>query len=71
MNEVITRIDTLNDIVQDLLLFARPRQPTIEAVGLELLLSNTVALLQEDPKFEGVEIVRIGRTRAWRPTPSS
>ena len=57
VNEVVTRIDTLNDIVQDLLLFARPRQPMIQTVPVANLLANTVALLKEDPKFEGVTIV--------------
>jgi PAS domain S-box-containing protein len=56
VNEVVTRIDTLNDIVQDLLLFARPRQPAIVAVSAATLLANTVGLLKDDPKFAGVSI---------------
>jgi PAS domain S-box-containing protein len=55
--EVITRIDTLNDIVQDLLLFARPRQPMLETVGVLGLLEDTVSLLREDPRFLDVPIV--------------
>jgi PAS domain S-box-containing protein len=56
-NEAITRIDTLNDIVQDLLLFARPRQPLLETVDVSTLLANTVSLLREDPRFNDVRIV--------------
>ena len=63
VNDVVTRIDTLNDIVQDLLLFARPRQPAIATVPAASLLTNTIALLQEDPKFKGVAIV-VDETRA-------
>lgn len=57
VNEVVKRIDTLNDIVQDLLLFARPRQPVIETVSVASLLGDTVALLKEDPRFEGIGIL--------------
>ncbi len=63
VNDVVTRIDTLNDIVQDLLLFARPRQPAIVTVPAANLLTNTIALLKEDPKFTGVSIV-VEDTRA-------
>lgn len=55
--EAITRIDTLNDIVQDLLLFARPRQPMLQTVAISGLVANTVSLLREDPRFRDVEIV--------------
>ncbi len=55
-NEVVTRVDTLNEIVQDLLLFARPRQPLLETVQLDELLHNTVSLLKEDPRFREVQI---------------
>jgi PAS domain S-box-containing protein len=56
VNEVVTRIDTLNDIVQDLLLFARPRQPMMETIPVAELMRETVSLLKEDPKFEGIAI---------------
>ena len=56
-NEILTRIDTLNDIVQDLLLFARPRQPLLETVAIRRLLDTTVTLLREDPRFKDVAIV--------------
>lgn len=56
VNEVVTRIDTLNDIVQDLLLFARPRQPVLQAIPVAELMRETVSLLKEDPKFEGIAI---------------
>ena len=55
-NEAIKRIDTLNDIVQDLLLFARPRQPVLESVAIGTLIADTVSLLREDPRFRNVQI---------------
>lgn len=55
-NEAIKRIDTLNEIVQDLLLFARPRQPVLQPVAIAALVADTVSLLREDPRFRGVQI---------------
>ena len=55
-SEVITRIDTLNNIMQDLLQFGRPRQPVIALVPVDALVRDTIALLKEDPKLHGVAI---------------
>jgi PAS domain S-box-containing protein len=49
--EIIGRIDGLNDIVQDLLQFARPRDPILTDVPLELLIHETLPLLRQDPKL--------------------
>ena len=56
VREVVTSIDTLNDIVQDLLLFARPRPPRLSRVPVAGLLTDTVALLRDDPKFREIAI---------------
>ncbi|HEX5069267.1 MAG TPA: ATP-binding protein [Vicinamibacterales bacterium] len=55
--EAVTRIDTLNDIVQDLLVFARPQQPKLQTIAVRTLLDNTVSLLREDPRFRDVAIL--------------
>jgi two-component system CheB/CheR fusion protein len=55
VQDVVTRIDTLNDIVQDLLLFARPRQPSLARIPVSLLITDTIELLKADPKFAGIE----------------
>jgi two-component system, sporulation sensor kinase A len=56
VNEIVTRIDTLNDIVQDLLLFARPKPPVLASVSMAAVLDDTVTLLKADPKFADVDI---------------
>jgi PAS domain S-box-containing protein len=56
LGEVVTRLDALNDIVQDLLVFARPREPQIGPVPLGDLLENTLSLLKRDPAVAGVDI---------------
>ena len=52
--EVIARIDALNDIVQDLLLFARPRQPATARLPLIKLLQDVVASVKPDPQFAAI-----------------
>lgn len=49
ISEVIARVDTLNDIVQDLLLFARPKLPAPVSVSAAELVRETVSLFKQDP----------------------
>jgi PAS domain S-box-containing protein len=54
--EVVGRIDALNDIVEDLLLFARPRPVVPAPVRINDLLGETVSLLRTDPRFQGITL---------------
>jgi PAS domain S-box-containing protein len=54
--EVIKRIDTLNEIVDDLLQFARPHEPVLRAFAAATLVEETISLLREDPRFGEVVI---------------
>jgi PAS domain S-box-containing protein len=54
LGEVVGRIDALTNIVHDLLLFARPRQPSVTTVSLAALVRETADLLHNDPQFAGV-----------------
>ena len=56
VGEIVTRLDSLNDIVHDLLVFARPREPQLSPVPLASLLESTVALLRRDPAQAALEI---------------
>jgi signal transduction histidine kinase len=56
MAEVVARVDSLNDIVQDLLVFARPREPELNPVPLADLLEATAALIRRDPAQAGLSI---------------
>ncbi len=60
MGEIVTRIDTLNDIVQDLLFFARPRQPVLTRVSVWTMLQETTSLLRDDPELQAVDVKVIG-----------
>ena len=56
IGDIIARLDALNRIVQDLLVFARPRQLRSEPVDLKLLVLGTVDLLRRDPALAAVEV---------------
>lgn len=56
VGEIITRIDTLNGLIQDLLLFARPPQPRPAPVGLSALIASTADLLTSDPAMSGIRV---------------
>jgi signal transduction histidine kinase len=56
VGEILSRIDTLNGLIQDLLLFARPPQPKPIPVDVSPLVRTTAELLSGDPALSGVRI---------------
>jgi PAS domain S-box-containing protein len=56
MGEIIARVDSLNEIVQDLLVFARPREPKLGPVSVAQLLENTAGLLKKDAAHSSVDV---------------
>lgn len=54
--EVVARIDTLNEIVQDLLLFARPARPVLVAVPVSMILADLETLFKQDPAVANVTL---------------
>lgn len=56
VTEIVNRVDTLNAIVEDLLLFARPRPPVIRQVTFEELAAKLRTQLGNDPAFAQIEI---------------
>ena len=56
VGDIIARLDALNGIVHDLLVFARPRQLRSEPVDLDRLIRNTLHLLHRDPTFANLEV---------------
>jgi two-component system sensor kinase FixL len=55
-NEIVKRIDGLNNLMKDLLLFARPPRPQASLVDVAALVTTTADLLREDPAVAGVQI---------------
>jgi two-component system sensor kinase FixL len=56
IKEIIARIDGLNDLMQDLLVFARPPAPKPSRIDLRSLLASVTALLRRDPAFQDLEV---------------
>ena len=56
VKEILARLDALNDLLEDLLLFARPPQPRLALVELRSLLTAVGEVLSADPIFAGVRI---------------
>ena len=54
--EIVARIDALNDMMKDLLLFARPPKPRPMPVDVAQLLRTTVDLVSRDPALRAVAI---------------
>lgn len=60
IKEIVARLDALNDLIKDLLLFARTPRPRTASVSLRPLVQLTVDLLSKDPAFANLEIVLEG-----------
>ena len=56
VKEIVIRIDALNELMKDLLLFARPPQPKPAAVELRALVVTTADLLSSDPALRDVQV---------------
>lgn len=57
MTEIIARIDSLNEMMKDLLLFARPPRLRPRPMDVVPLIASAAGLLARDPALEGVEVV--------------
>ena len=56
MQEVVGRIDSLSELINDLMVFARPRPPKPSAFTLHPVLLEAISLLRRDPIGRSVEV---------------
>jgi len=56
VKEIIARIDALNNLIQDLLVFARPPRPKPAATELRGLLTSVITLLKSDPAYAELDV---------------
>jgi two-component system, LuxR family, sensor kinase FixL len=54
--DIIARIDALNQLVKDMLIFARPPQPHPQAVDVSQIATATAALVHQDAAYHDVGI---------------
>jgi PAS domain S-box-containing protein len=67
MKEIVSRIDSLDGLMKDLLQFARPPKPRYQPTDIEALVKATADLLQRD---EGLARVRIDVTGSAKSVPA-
>jgi two-component system, LuxR family, sensor kinase FixL len=60
VQQTVTRIDTLADLMRELLLFARPPQPRTVPVHMDALISSTVEFLKGDGALKEVDVELAG-----------
>jgi two-component system sensor histidine kinase AtoS len=56
LNAIVSRIDSLDQMMKDLLLFARPPTPRRAATDVVPLVATTASLLSQDPALRGVDV---------------
>jgi two-component system sensor kinase FixL len=56
IKEIIARLDGLNDLIKDLLLFARTPTPRYTTVDLKALVAHTVEFLAGDPAMRQIHV---------------
>ena len=59
MRDIVVRIDALNELIQDLTMFARPRPPRLSEVNVRHLLDEAGTMLGRDPIGASLDL-RIG-----------
>jgi hypothetical protein len=60
LRDMQERLDVLNELLEDLLLFARPKEPKAAPTDVRPLVEATVTLLKRDPAMAGVDVVLVG-----------
>ena len=60
MRDVVARIDALGNLIDDLMIFARPRPPQPTTFALRPLLQEAIAMLRRDPAGAFIEVTMDG-----------
>jgi two-component system CheB/CheR fusion protein len=56
MRDIVARIDALSELINDLMVFARPRPPRLTVVELHSILADAITMVRRDPSAHAVEI---------------
>ena len=56
MRDIVARIDSLDDLIQDLMMYARPRPPRLSPVNLRHVIDEAVTMLRRDPVGSRLQI---------------
>jgi PAS domain S-box-containing protein len=56
MRDIVARIDALSELINDLMVFARPRPPRLAVVELHAIVADAITIVRRDPTAQDVEI---------------
>ena len=56
MRDIVARIDSLSELINDLMVFARPRPPRLTVVELHPVVADAITIVRRDPSAHGVDI---------------
>jgi signal transduction histidine kinase len=56
MRDIVRRIDALGELINDLMVFARPRPPRPHTIDLRLLIAEAATMLRRDPAAAAIEV---------------
>ena len=56
MRDIVARIDSLSELINDLMVFARPRPPRLGRRRAPSARARAIAMVRRDPADEAVEI---------------
>jgi signal transduction histidine kinase len=62
MGDIVARIDALNDLIQDLMMFARPRPPRLSTINLRHVVDEAIVMLRRDPIGSSLDVQIEGDT---------
>jgi two-component system CheB/CheR fusion protein len=60
MRDIVARIDSLGELINDLMIFARPRPPRVTVIELQPLVTDAITIVRRDPSAASVEIAITG-----------
>jgi PAS domain S-box-containing protein len=56
MRDIVLRIDSLSELINDLMVFARPRPLRLAVVELHAIVADAITIVRRDPAAHGTEI---------------
>ena len=56
MRDIVARIDALSELINDLMVFARPRPPRLAVVELHSIVADAITIVRRDPSAHSVQI---------------
>jgi PAS domain S-box-containing protein len=60
MRDIVGRIDALSELINDLMVFARPREPRMGVIELRSLVQDAITMIRRDPIAETIDVEIVG-----------